>query len=79
MQHPEQCRVVPDVDFVRSDTIQALVDFHEGRYTLPDKFGTLAHQVLVADGLGDDSFLNHISEMLMVPVGRINSLNRTKM
>lgn len=54
----------------------ALVEFHEGRYTIPDHYVTLAHQVLAADNLGENIFLDYICNTLKVPKGRINSSNR---
>ena len=43
------------VDFSCRENIRALVDFHEGKHTLPERFGKLAHHVLLADSLGDDN------------------------
>ena len=50
----------------------ALVDFHEG---MADSASVLMHQVLAADNLGDDLFLNYICRKLDVPFGRINGSN----
>ena len=44
----------------------------------PEKYSVLAHQLIAADTLGDDSFLAYISSELKLPVGRINSSNRTQ-
>ena len=60
------------------ETIHALVDFHEGKYTIPESYSALAHQVLAADNLGDEVFLDYICHELNVPLGRINSSNRTQ-
>ena len=70
MQYPGKSRVV---------TVIALVDFHEGKYTLPETATVLKHQVLAADNLGDDSFLKYICLKLNVPFGRVNGSNKVKM
>lgn len=58
MQHPMENRVVPRVDYVNTDTIRALVDFHEGKCNIPaEQYGALACQFLAADGLGDGVFV----------------------
>ena len=76
MQYPSTRRVVPKVDYCCRETIQALVEFNEGRYSLPERFGQLAHQVLLADALGDDNFVEETAKMLKVPVDKIISSNR---
>ena len=49
--------MVPRVDYVNTDKIRALVDFHEGKCNIPaEQYGALACQVLAADGLGDGAF-----------------------
>ena len=75
MQYPAERRVVSDADHVNIDTVRALVDFHEDKYTIPEKYGALAHEVLAANVLGYDSFM-YISQTLKVPVSQINSANR---
>ena len=70
--------MVPDVDHVSKETIHALVDFHEGKYTILETYSVLAHQVLAADNLGNEVFLDYICHELNVPRGRINSSNRTQ-
>jgi len=67
LQEPAITRTEPEVEHVNSDTVNALVDFHEGNYCLPGTFGTLAHQVMAADILGDDSFVQFIAATLKVP------------
>ena len=61
--------VVPDVDHVYPNTFKALVDFHEGNYLFPspEQYGILAQQVMAADILGDDSFIQFIAAHLQVP------------
>ena len=61
--------VVPDVDHVYPNTFKALVDFHEGNYLFPspEQYGILAQQVMAADILGDDSFIQFIATHLQVP------------
>ena len=79
LQHPATSMSVPDVDHVNSDTVNALVDFHEGNYCFPERFGTLAHQVMAADILGDDTFVMFVAERLKVPSTRLNSSHRFRM
>ena len=35
LQEPSALRVVPNVNYVTHDTVNALVDFHEGKYDFP--------------------------------------------
>ena len=58
MQHPRE------VDFSCRENIRAIMDFHEGKHTLPERFGKLAHHVLLADSLGDDNFVQEIAMIL---------------
>lgn len=67
LQEPAISRTVPQVDQVNSDTMTALVDFHEGNYHFPDRFGTLTHHVVAADILGDDTFIEFVAEWLKIP------------
>ena len=80
MQHPTENRVVPRVDYVNTDTIRALVDFHEGKCNIPaEQYGALARQVLAADGLGDDVFVvfvQHIRNSLKEQITLINCSNK---
>ena len=78
MQYPAERVEVPRVDHVSKEIIQSLVDFHEYKYVWPERFSVIAHQVLAADNLGDDSFVEFISYELKVPVGRIDSSNTTQ-
>ena len=64
LQHPATSMSVPDVDHVNSDTVNAFVDFHEGNYCFPERFGTLTHQVMPANILGDDTFIMFVAERL---------------
>ena len=73
MQHPQERRVVPDADHASQEIVPALVEFLEGRYTIPTCYATLARQVFVADNLGDDTFLHFICDTLKLPEGRINT------
>ena len=72
LQSPKTTRTLPDLAHINPETVNALVDFHEGVYAIPDKFGTLAHQVMAADILGDDVFLQFIGSHFRVPVTRID-------
>ena len=54
------------------------MDFHECRYVLPESFTTLAHHVVTADILGDDTFLTFVASTLKVPVGSLNSSHRNQ-
>ena len=78
MQHPLKFRDVPHADHVNADAVHALVNFHEGKYRIPEKFGVFTHQVLAADAVGDEDFLQHISETLKVPVSKTNCSNRVQ-
>lgn len=75
LQEPASARSVPEVKHMNSDTVKALVDFHEGNYCLPDHdhYGALAHHVMAADILGDDSFVQFISASLQVPPSCIDT------
>ena len=75
MQHPQECRVVPDGDHVSQETVLALAEFHD-TIPSPDNYSTLARQVFAADNLGDDTFWHYICDILKLPEGRINSSNR---
>ena len=55
MQLPNRKVEVPDLQPINRANITALVDFHERRYVLPE---SLAHHVVMANVLGDTSFLN---------------------
>lgn len=77
MQFPSTKRQVPEADYVNRNTLQALVDFHEDNYSIPERFGILAHHVLAADALGDDKFLEYISQTFKVPISCIDTSNRT--
>ena len=72
LQEPATSRVVPNVNYIYCDTVNALVDFHEGKYNFPDKYGVLAHQVMAADLLGDDTFIAFVAESLKVPHTRLD-------
>lgn len=54
LQEPSTSRVVADTYFLTFDTLNALVDFHEGNYHIPasERFGDLAYHVMSADVLG---------------------------
>ena len=54
--------------------LQPLVDFHEFNYEWP-KFSALAHELMAADYLGDDSFIEYVAVELKIPVGRLDSSN----
>ena len=54
------------------------MDFHKGTYNWPEVFTIMAHQVLAADILGDDRFVEHVCYKLKLPTGRINSSNWTQ-
>ena len=58
MQYPGESRMVLEADHVNKDTVIALVDFHEGKYTLPETVTVLMHQLLTANNLADDSFFD---------------------
>ena len=78
MQYPSTKTQVPEADYVNLDTINALVDFHEGNYRIPECFGTLAHHVMAADALGDDMFLQFVSWTFEIPISRINTSNKSQ-
>ena len=76
MQYPARIREVPEIDHVNSATVKALLEFQEGRHILPT-YGELTHQVLCADALGDDLFIQYISRKFKITPGRINGSNKT--
>jgi hypothetical protein len=47
--------------------------FHEGKYIFPQTFGTLAHQVMAADTLGDDTFVHFIADAVKVSPTRLDT------
>ena len=63
---------VPNLFHISKETILALVDFHQCKYTWPASYSTLAHHLLAADSFGDDSFIEHIAHALKVPPSRLN-------
>ena len=54
------------------------MDFHERRYVLPESFTALAHNVAMADVLGDTSFLNFVADTLKVYVGSLNNSHQNQ-
>lgn len=72
LQEPATSRVIPNVNYIYCDTVNALVDFHEGKYNFPDKYGVLSHQVMAADLLGDYTFIAFVAESLKAPHTRLD-------
>ena len=73
LQEPSTSRVVPGTYFLTFDTLNALVDFHEGNYHIPvsERSADLAHHVMSADVLGDDTFISFVADTLKVPPTRL--------
>ena len=73
LQSPETMRIVPDINkHVNSDILNALVNFHDVIYVIPQKYGTLAHHVMAADILGENTFFEFIASHFRIPVTRLD-------
>ena len=75
IQYPSKEVVVPEEPHVNKETVLALVDFHKCKYKWPASYTTIAHQLMAANFLGDDSFMEYIAATLKVPVARLESSN----
>ncbi len=68
LQEPATERFVPDLYYINS----------EGTYHFPERFGALTHQILAADALGDDGFIEFVADNLKVSSSRLNLSHSTQ-
>ena len=76
IQLPTDVVTIPDFENVRNSAVGALIHFNRGTYTFPESdFFRLISQVLTADALCADHFLEFVGHKLCLPTTRFNLSN----
>lgn len=75
MQLPGDKVEVPDAAEVTMSSLGAILHFERGDYNLPRSFVALVDQLMTADILGADMFVQHVSQLLCVHVNLLNLSN----